>query len=315
MANTIKFNSLNAHKLSIVDLAGLSLETIVAGNAAGSALGSLGMIALNVLINADSVFRTNLVTLKASPITELISEFDDQRDNGVWEVNRSAKAAEKSSDPDKANAGKILVDFLKPYRGVAKKPLLTETSTLNFMQDQYNANPAVQAAAHTLQLTNVFANIFSANEQVLKLWNERALVEAEKSGPSPTSARNDLGKAYHNFCNIVLQTIKLQPAPELETLFLVMNEIRIKYAKYLPTRLTNANTVVAPIAIQKYTGKPVTPVPSVFIKKGNDEFSELLFTVDFYITYKNNVEIGQAQILIHGKGKYVGSNTFTFHIE
>jgi hypothetical protein len=183
------------------------------------------------------------------------------------------------------------------------------------MQTQYNANPELQAAAATLQLTDVFANLFTINAELSNLWKERALDEVEKSGPSPSSLRNDLETSYHDFCEIVLQTVKYQPNPEVETLFSLINEIRIKYSKFLPIKLTDANTMVAPIEIQKYTGKHITPVPTVSIKNEDGEFSELLFTVDFYITYKNNVEIGEAQIMIHGKGKYIGNYKSTFHIE
>jgi hypothetical protein len=311
----IKYHPLDANRLPITDLAGLSHETITVSNTVRAVLGLLGTAALDVLIVADAAFRSHLVTVKGNPLTELIAKLDKLRDNGIWEVKRSAKTAAKGSDPEKANAGKVLEDFIKPYKDVAEEPMISETSTINYMRDQYNANPAVQAAAATLQLSNVFENLFRANEEVLTLWNERALNEAEKSGPSPSSLRNNLGKAYHDFCNIVLQTIKLQPNPELDTLFLVMNEIRIKYSKFLPVKLTANNTVVDPIAIQKFTGKAITPIPRVFIKKENDEFSELQFTVDFYITYRNNVNVGEAQILIHGKGKYTGRYTSTFHIE
>jgi tetratricopeptide (TPR) repeat protein len=51
-----KFHSLDALKLSIVNLAGLSSETIIAGNAAAG-LGQLGMVALKALIADDTAFR------------------------------------------------------------------------------------------------------------------------------------------------------------------------------------------------------------------------------------------------------------------
>jgi hypothetical protein len=316
MTQIRKYNPLDSRGLSVVNTGGLTQETIIAAHAAGTAiLGSLGTAALNVLVDADSAFRANLITGKASPLTEQIAQFDKQRDDNYLEIWRTVKTVAKSSFPDKAEAGKLLVDFLKPYHNLAKEPIMSETSTLNYLQTQFNANPTLLAAAATLQLTDIFVNLFATNERVSVLWNERALSEAEKGGPSPSSLKHNLEKAYNGFCNIVLQTLKLQPTPELETLFSVMNEIRIKYAKFLPIKLTNANTVVEPVAIQKYTGKPVTPVAQVFIKKENNEFNELLFTVDFYITYRNNVEVGEAQIIIHGKGKYSGRYTSTFHIK
>jgi hypothetical protein len=94
-----------------------------------------------------------------------------------------------------------------------------------------------------------------------------------------------------------------------------MNEIRIKYAKSLPIKLADANTSVAPVEKHKYTGKLITPVPHVFFKTGDGEVTELRFTIDFYVTYRNNIEVGEAKIIIHGKGKYSGNYTSTFYIE
>jgi hypothetical protein len=42
---------------------------------------------------------------------------------------------------------------------------------------------------------------------------------------------------------------------------------------------------------------------------------ELQFSVDFFVTYRNNTAAGEAKVLIHGKGKYCGSHASTFHIE
>jgi hypothetical protein len=315
MRNTTKYYPLNVRRTSIVNLAGISKETIDAANKLRAALDAIGVRALEGFIVADRAFRTNLVTSKTNPLTEPIAGTDDIRDSDIKEIRRTAKTASKSSNPIIANAGKEVEAFITPYKAVENEPIASETSTLFHMQIQYDANTALQAAAATLQLTDVFANLFTMNEQVSNLWKERALNEIEKGGPSPSSLRGNLEKSYHDFCDIVLQTVKYQPNPEIETLFSLINEIRIKYSKFLPVKLTDANTMVAPIGIQKYTGKPITPVPPVSIKNEDGEFSELLFTVDFYITYKNNVEIGEAQIMIHGKGKYTGRYTSTFHIE
>jgi hypothetical protein len=143
--------------------------------------------------------------------------------------------------------------------------------------------------------------------------NERALEVAEKNRPSPTSLRKNLETDYHNFCDVTIQTINLQPSAVLENLFPVMNEIRIKYSKSLPLRLTDANTSAAPIDKQQYTGKPITPIPQVFVKAG-DDVRELRFSVDFTVTYRNNTDVGEAKVIVHGKGKYSGSYKSAFHI-
>jgi hypothetical protein len=150
--------------------------------------------------------------------------------------------------------------------------------------------------------------------QLSNLWNERANEDAQKSGPSPSSLKRNLGKSYNAFCDVVLKTAYLQPSPALDNLFSVMNEIRIKYARSLPGRLNSRNTSTAPIDIQQYTGVAVTPIPQVFFRTEEGETVELRFTVDYYVTYRHNIDVGEAQLLIHGKGKYAGHYTTTFHI-
>jgi hypothetical protein len=309
-----KFHALSTSKLSIVDLAGLSQETIIAGNAASASLGALGTTALNALVTADTAFRTKLISAQGSQLTEQIKEADERRDESFREIRRIATAASKSSIPANAAAGQALVTFLNPYSYADKEPMMSETSTINFLQTQFNADATLQNAAMTLQLLPVFANLFTANEQVSTLWNARALEDAQKSGPSPSSLRNDLEKSYRSFCDVIVQTLWLQPSEPLENLFLVMNEIRIKYSKFLPTKLTESNTSVDPLPIQLYTGKAITPIPRVFVKKSDDETVELLFSVDFEVTYRNNIEVGEAKIIVHGKGKFHGSYSSTFHI-
>ncbi|MDR1120515.1 MAG: DUF6261 family protein [Dysgonamonadaceae bacterium] len=310
----IKFHSLHAHNLTIVNLAGLSSETIIAGNAAGVALGQLGTAALNSLVEADSAFRAKLITARGSQITKEIHESDERRDLGFMEIWRTSSAASKSSISANAEAGKTLVAFLKPYRNVPKEPIMSETSTINYLEIRYHADMSLQNAASGLQLTSVFADLFSINRQISDLWNARANEDAEKSGPSPSSLRLALEKSYDSFCNVIVQTLRLQPSPALEILFSVMNEIRIKYSRSLPVKLTDANTSVDAIPAQEYTGKPVTPIPHVYFKTEDGKFSELLFTVDFFVTYRNNTEVGEAKVIIHGKGKYTGSHTSSFHI-
>jgi hypothetical protein len=309
-----RFHPLYTNKLSIVNLAGLSNETVIAGNAAGGSLGTLGTAALGALITADSAFRAKLIMAKGSPLTEQIHELDRQRDRDFLEIRRTANAASKSSVTANAAAGQTLVTFLHPYRNVPAEPLMSETSTLDYLSIQFNADTALQNAASVLQLNEVFTHLFFINERVSVLWNERANKDAENSGPSPSSLRSNLEESYNGFCEVVVQSLRLQPSPALEILFPVMNEIRIKYARSLPLRLTDANTSVDAIPAQPYTGKAVTPVPRVFIKTGAGKFSELQFSVDFFVTYRNNIEIGEAKIIIHGKGKYGGSHTSSFHI-
>ena len=62
------------------------------------------------------------------------------------------------------------------------------------------------------------------------------------------------------------------------------------------------------IGAAAYTGKPVTP--SVVVKLKKKKLSSSAYT----LTYKNNVNIGKASIIIEGKCGYGGTKTVTFDI-
>lgn len=64
------------------------------------------------------------------------------------------------------------------------------------------------------------------------------------------------------------------------------------------------------IAALEYTGNPLTPVP--IVKDKNTVLSE---ETDYTLTYRNNVEVGSASVLITGKGNYLGTRTVTFKIK
>ncbi|MDR1171395.1 MAG: DUF6261 family protein, partial [Bacteroidales bacterium] len=287
-----KFHPLKAHRLSNLNLAGLCSETIAAGNAASGVLGSLGTSALGKLNDDYNAFRVKLITEKASPLTEQIRDFDEHRDADFAEIVRTADTAAKSSNPASVEAGKALALFLRPYRGIAKKPIMTQTESIRFLQEQYNADPSLASAAAALQITGVFANLFQANEQVFTLWNARATEDAGKAGPSPSSLRGSVEKSYDGFCDIVVRTLALQPSPPLADLFAVMNETRIKYSRSLPARLAGNNTSVEAIPAQPYTGSPVTPIPRVFFGAEGEKAVELQFSVDFFVTYRDNTKVG-----------------------
>jgi hypothetical protein len=191
---------------------------------------------------------------------------------------------------------------------------MTQTESIRFLQEQYNADPSLASAASVLQIAGVFTDLFQANDQVFTLWNARAMEDAGKAGPSPSSLRGSVENSYDGFCDIVVRTVALQPSQALADLFAVMNEARIKYSRSLPARLTGNNTSVEAIPAQPFTGSPVTPIPRVFFSVEGEKTLELQFSVDFFVTYRNNTEVGEAKVLVHGKGKYCGSYVSTFHI-
>ena len=70
-----------------------------------------------------------------------------------------------------------------------------------------------------------------------------------------------------------------------------------------------ANATVSKIANQRYTGKSITPV--ITITMGD---KKLVKGTDYTLSYKNNVSVGTATIVVTGRGNYIGTTQTTFQI-
>jgi hypothetical protein len=121
-------------------------------------------------------------------------------------------------------------------------------------------------------------------------------------------------KDFEDFSTAIELTLSALPSPQLELLFNEMNELRKKYAAKRPLKLDAAHIFVEPVPAHKYIGRAITPLTKAFYKSG-DDMTELQFGTDYTLTYKNNIVIGQATIVIHGKGKYSGNYIVQFTIE
>lgn len=76
-----------------------------------------------------------------------------------------------------------------------------------------------------------------------------------------------------------------------------------------PAETLIGNATVSGIVNQTYTGKALTPKPTV--KVGATTLRE---GTDYTLSYQNNVNAGTASVIITGRGNYTGSTTKTFTI-
>ncbi|MDR3132535.1 MAG: hypothetical protein LBU42_00730 [Prevotellaceae bacterium] len=74
------------------------------------------------------------------------------------------------------------------------------------------------------------------------------------------------------------------------------------------------NCVIEPIDVQQYTERAITPVPKVHYRKEGQPTAVLSLGKDFEVTYKNNTNVGMAEVTVHGKGDYKGKKMTTFMI-
>jgi hypothetical protein len=308
-----KFIALSVSNLKLDDLAGLVSETIVIADRLRAALGAVAIAIFQTLGSINHNFRQWLNISRASALTPQIAGFDKRRDSDFREIKHTSKAAQKSAVAAMAAAGTTLMELLRPIWDIGEEPLMSQTVQLTIFIDRIAADPTAGAAINTLGLAPVLADLTEANTSLKSLYNERLDEMSALDGHSASDNSKDVIALYDSFCTAIEVTLLALPTDDLQTVFNEMNDLRRKYISKLPVRLTEALTSVAPIAEQVCTGKHLTPLPRVFYQDGS-KLCELVFAQDFTVTYRNNVEVGEAKLLVHGKGKYIGTYVTTFHI-
>ena len=68
------------------------------------------------------------------------------------------------------------------------------------------------------------------------------------------------------------------------------------------------SATIDPIADQKYTGSAIAPTPVVKVN------GSTLSAIDYTVSYKNNINVGTATLVVTGKGNYKGTKEATFKI-
>jgi hypothetical protein len=308
-----KFIALSVSNLRLDDLAGLATETFAIANPRTAALGDVGAAKLTVMDTATQVFTKLLNRNRASELTPQIAELDKQRDAMFNEIKRTVKTAQKSSTPATAAAGNTLMEVLHPFWHIDTEPLASQIEQTRLFLSRCGGAETI-AALTTLGIINLMGPLTLANGRLKTLYNERLDEMSALEGPSATSAAKDVVAAYDDFCTAVEITLSALPTETLQLVFDDMNGIRRKYISKVPTPLTDKRTSTAPIPDQVRTGRHLTPLPRVFYQPAEGELRELVFAEDFTVSYRNNVEIGEAKLFVHGKGKYTGTYDTTFHI-
>jgi hypothetical protein len=295
--------------LRLSNLAGLSGETLDLVNPLAGQLG-------DTCVKTAARLSINLATMKSemdknprSPLTEPIRKANSDCDASLNEIKRTAKSGEQSTIPAKADAGKTLMFFLKPFWHLDKEPLVTQIGMTEELLLRYNSQPQLTAAAGILGMAELFPALAQQNMLLNTLYNQR-LDEYAALSPAASRLHGDVTEDYDGLCDIVVKAVNLEPVqhPVLD-LFHKMDDLRKKYSALSPAHIDIRHAVTEPIATQTHTGKAITPIPVAYY-----EDAELVFAKDFNVTYKHNVEVGEATVTLHGKGRFNGSHERKFNI-
>jgi hypothetical protein len=254
--------------------------------------------------------------VRNTELTEKIAKANHLVDHLLAAISMQIRNALYSANPLEVEAANRLQFMLKKYGKVANKPYNEEAGDVRAIIEQLEGDYAADAAL--VGLGERFAALKSANTGFVTLLEQRDTYRLKKPDESFKYVRNGIEGVYHKIVIIVNAGAALNLSPDYGAFIDSLNpEIERLNNQFRHARHDIAKAQPAPIPQQQYTGAPVTPTPEVFytLQKGKETATVTLeLGRDYNISYKDNVNTGNAKCTIHGKGSYRGSKTVTFII-
>jgi hypothetical protein len=263
--------------------------------------------------------------MRRSEYTAKKAEADNARDRVYTGIMGLVRTNLKHFDPSIRDNATHVYNLLENYGDLTNAGYDAETASIDSVVTKLNSSDYT-LAVQNLGLTPWLVELTNQNTLFKSYVDDTIQEQVNKPEISFRQARSETDEALRRITTRVTSLIDLN-GPETYVAFVdefnvVTNHyntlVHEHYGRiHARTDITSAN--IAPIDVQPYTGKPIYVIPAVSIRKvakdGSETVVELVFSEDFTVAYKNNVERGTATLIIKGIGKYVGEITTTFNIK
>jgi hypothetical protein len=256
--------------------------------------------------------RQNMDWVKKSEYTSLIKVADKRVDAALSGLKAQTVAARHSLQPEIVAAANRMLILLNNYGDVAKKPYQEETGDVQALLDNLTGSYSADAriTGNDVWVTELQTALTEFNT-LYATRNEQVILKPAKNF---RTTRREIEVVYHQMTSIIESNALLGMSPDFENFIIRLNpEIEKLNTEFHHAKINISDCEPAPIAQQAFTGQPVTPLPDVYrvTSKGT---VKLELGKDFNLSYRNNVNVGNADCIITGKGAYKGSRTVTFII-
>jgi hypothetical protein len=249
---------------------------------------------------------------RKSALTAAITDADRHLNKALVGLAAQINGARYNTLPAEAAAAEHLHIMLKSYGNTTRKPYLQKVGSVEAILGHLNGD--LLQDVQIVRLTEWIPEIRSALDSFVHSIEQREAQSLNKPQQSFLKVRREIENVWHGIVTLVDSGALLGTSPEFAALINTLNpEIEYLNKEFHRVKHDIARAEPAPIKQQPYTGAPCTPVPEV-IYPTNKKNVHLELGKDFNTTYKNNINAGNAECTIHGKGKYKGQKTVTFII-
>jgi hypothetical protein len=256
--------------------------------------------------------------MRKSDYTQRIAEADQRVDRTIVGMNAAITASLHHFDPVVVEAAQSLFNRFRAFGNIAKKSYERETLDVNLLIRDLNSSE-YSAKVAALALPPWLAELQTAETEFERLLELRNVEYSKKPVENIKKLRQETDVKYHSMTDRVDAASTLDTSGTYDAFIAELNA-EISYFNTHSRKTvrkdisTGDECVVEDVGQQAYSGKAVTPIPVVYYREEGKPTVELVFGKDFSLTYKNNVNVGTADIVIRGKGAYRGQKKVTFNI-
>jgi len=268
-----------------------------------------------------SLAKTLVDPAHKSEYTQQIEAADQRVDRAIASIRKTVATALRHYNLEVAKAAQRLHDRLKDFGNIARKTYEEETAAINVLLADLQGSLAQLVSL--LALDGWVAELAAAEAEFEALLALRTSETTVRLQERMADVRRDMDEVYHSMVTLVnaaavvdsnapsTPETQAQQAQYDEFIATLNTEItRFNgHADHHQTRKDIAAAVVEPIAPQPYTGEPVVLLPSL-----QYDSKKLVFSVDYTLSYRHNTNVGTADLIIRGKGRFKGQKVVTFSI-
>ncbi|MDR3340290.1 MAG: DUF6261 family protein [Candidatus Symbiothrix sp.] len=251
---------------------------------------------------------------RGSALSHLIAEADARIDRTIVGINSVINAGLHHFDPAIVAAADRIHARMKAFGNIESKSYEGEATAVGILIDDLRGK--FTGDVTLLGLAGWIDELEAAHKAFDELFEQRNVEWAGKPDANLRDVRKQVDDTYRQMIERIAAAATLDDAETYTEFIRQLNREISYFNEHSPrhTRKDIANFAVGDIPTQTYTGEQVIVIPDVFYTGEGQQTVKLVFAKDFTVTYRNNVKVGTAELILHGKGGYRGSKIVTFNI-
>ena len=262
--------------------------------------------------------------LRGSEYTEKKRKTDQTRDRVLTDITIQIRAMERNLDPAVSESAKRVLRLINNYRNIEHVDYDAETAGIDSILEHL-ATPEYSGDVQRLNMQVSFDELDRLNTLFKTYAVDVELEQGKKPDISSKTARKETDEALKKLTSRLTAIITIDGPEDAQPLLVAYNVHANHYNTLWKEHYgrTHAKTDITDAVISgidseySYTGDTINVIPAVAVSKtrnGKTTLVKLVFSKDFTVSYRNNIEPGTATLFIDGIGKFTGRITTTFTI-